>query len=135
MKQIWRTKKASNIENQKKCEWCGTIFTAHKITTACCSHRCANLAYKDRVRKKRIQEFHLKHDAELKLILEKCSYPPTEVAAFLGVGYTSIYRYIKNAKIKAVRFDGKTLVWRSDNDKMSDYIIASRIIRISPKNG
>ena len=36
MKQIWRTKEiikmASNIEIQKKCEWCGTIFTAHKIT-------------------------------------------------------------------------------------------------------
>ena len=82
MKQIWRTKKiikmASNIEVQKKCEWCGTIFTAHKITTA-----------------------------------------------FLGVGRTSIYRYIRNAKIKAVRFDGKTLVRRSDIDKMFDYIIAS----------
>ncbi len=30
MKQIWRTKKiikmASNIEIQKKCEWCGTII-------------------------------------------------------------------------------------------------------------
>ena len=75
MKQIWRTKKiikmASNIEIQKKCEWCGTIFTAHKITTAYCSHRCANLAYKDRVRKKRIQEFHLKHDVELKPNSEK----------------------------------------------------------------
>ena len=129
MKQIWRTKKiikmASNIEIQKKCEWCGTIFTAHKITTAYCSHRCANLAYKDRVRKKRIQEFHLKHDAELKPNSEKEFLTPTEVAAFLGVGRTSVYRYIKNAKIKAVRFDGKTLVRRSDIDKMFDYIIAS----------
>lgn len=97
MKQIWRTKEiikmASNIEIQKKCEWCGTIFTAHKITTAYCSHRCANLAYKDRVRKKRIQEFHLKHDAELKPNSEKEFLTPTEVAAFLGVGRTSIYRY------------------------------------------
>ena len=129
MKQIWRTKKiikmASNIEIQKKCEWCGTIFTAHKITTAYCSHRCANLAYKDRVRKKRIQEFHLKHDAELKPNSEKEFLTPTEVAAFLGVGRTSVYRYIKNAKIKAVRFDGKTLVRRSDIDKMFDYITAS----------
>lgn len=129
MKQIWRTKKiikmASNIEIQKKCEWCGTIFTAHKITTAYCSHRCANLAYKDRVRKERIQEFHLKHDAELKPNSEKEFLTPTEVAAFLGVGRTSVYRYIKNAKIKAVRFDGKTLVRRSDIDKMFDYITAS----------
>lgn len=36
-----------------------------------------------------------------------------------------LYRYIRNAKIKAVRFDGKTLVRRSDIDKMFDYIIAS----------
>ena len=131
-------KMASNIEIQKKCEWCGTIFNAHKITTAYCSHKCANLAYKDRVRKKRIQEFHLKHDVELKPNSEKEFLTPTEVAAFLGVGRTSIYRYIKNAKIKAVRFDGKTLakikavrfdgktlVRRSDIDKMFDYIIAS----------
>lgn len=75
--------------------------------------------------KKRIQEFHLKHDAELKPNSEKEFLTPTEVAAFLGVGRTSIYRYIKNAKIKAVRFDGKTLVRRSDIDKMFDYIIAS----------
>ena len=76
-------------------------------------------------RKKRIQEFHLKHDAELKPNSEKEFLTPTEVAAFLGVGRTSVYRYIKNAKIKAVRFDGKTLVRRSDIDKMFDYITAS----------
>ena len=93
--------------------------------TAYCAHRCANLAYKDRVRKKRIQEFHLKHDVELKPNSQKEFLTPTEVAAFLGVGRTSIYRYIKNAEIKAVRFDGKTLVRRSDIDKMFDYIIAS----------
>ena len=51
---------ASNIDIQKKCEWCGVIFTAHKTSTAYCSHRCANLAYKERVRKKRVQEFQLK---------------------------------------------------------------------------
>lgn len=67
----------------------------------------------------------MKHDAELKPNSEKEFLTPTEVAAFLGVGRTSIYRYIKNAKIKAVRFDGKTLVRRSDIDKMFDNIIAS----------
>ena len=67
----------------------------------------------------------MKHDVELKPNSEKEFLTPTEVAAFLGVGRTSIYRYIKNAEIKAVRFDGKTLVRRSDIDKMFDYIIAS----------
>ena len=129
MKQIWRTKKiikmASNIEIQKKCEWCGTIFTAHKTSTAYCSHRCANLAYKERVRKKRVQEFQLKFDEEAKPHSEKEFLTPTEVSAFLGVGRTSIYRYIRFDKIKAVRFDGKTLIRRSDIDKMFDYITVS----------
>ena len=39
---------ASNIDIQKKCGWCGKLFIAHKTSTRCCSHRCANLAYKER---------------------------------------------------------------------------------------
>lgn len=113
---------ASKIDIQKKCEWCGEIFTAHKTTTASCSHRCANLAYKEKGRKKRIKEFKLKFDEEAKPHSGKEFLTPTEVSAFLGVGRTSIYRYIRNGKIKAVRFDGKTLIWRSDIDKMFDYI-------------
>ena len=113
---------ASKIDIQKKCEWCGDIFTAHKTTTAYCSHRCANLAYKEKVREKRIKEFQLKFDEEAKPHSEKEFLTPTEVSAFLGVGRTSIYRYIRNGKIKAVRFDGKTLIRRSDIDKMFDYI-------------
>ena len=116
---------ASNIDIQKKCEWCGVIFTAHKTSTAYCSHRCANLAYKERVRKKRVQEFQLKFDEEAKPHSEKEFLTPTEVSSFLGVGRTSIYRYIRNGKIKALRFDGKTLIRRSDIDKMFDYITAS----------
>lgn len=42
---------SSKIDIQKRCKWCSAIFTAHKTTTEYCSHRCANLAYKDRVRK------------------------------------------------------------------------------------
>ena len=115
---------ASNIDIQKKCEWCGVIFTAHKTSTAYCSHRCANLAYKERVRKKRVQEFQLKFDEEAKPHSQKEFLTPTEVSSFLGVGRTSIYRYIRNGKIKALRFDGKTLIRRSDIDKMFDYITA-----------
>ena len=113
---------ASNIDIQKKCEWCGVIFTAHKTSTAYCSHRCANLAYKERVRKKRVQEFQLKFDEEAKPHSEKEFLNPTEVSSFLGVGRTSIYRYIRSGKIKVLRFDGKTLIRRSDIDKMFDYI-------------
>ena len=70
---------ASNIDIQKKCEWCGVIFTAHKTSTVYCSHRCANLAYKERVRKKRVQEFQLKFDEEAKPHGQKpCSCLPQD---------------------------------------------------------
>ncbi len=49
-------------------------------------------------------------------------------------GY-DIADFLLREETKEAIFNGKTLVRRSDNDKMSDYIIASRIIRISPKNG
>lgn len=124
---------ASNIDIQKKCEWCGVIFTAHKTSTAYCSHRCANLAYKERVRKKRVQEFQLKFDEEAKPHYEKEFLTPTEVSSFLGVGRTSIYRYIRNGKIKALRFDGKTLIRRSDIDKMFDYITVCEINKLKEK--
>ena len=51
---------SSRIDIQKRCKWCNAVFTAHKTTTEYCSHRCANLAYKDRVRKLRIES--LQHE-------------------------------------------------------------------------
>ena len=112
---------ASNIDIQKKCEWCGVIFTAHKTSTAYCSHRCANLAYKERVRKKRVQEFQLKFDEEAKPHSEKEFLTPTEVSSFLGVGRTSIYRFnnlycvfsLWNAKDLAMRSKGNYNDWRN----------------------
>lgn len=91
-----------------------------------------NLAYKDRVRKKRIQEFHLKHDAELKPNSEKEFLTPTEVAAFLGVGRTSIYRYIKTRKSKRSDLMGKLLYGVRILIRCSTTLLLP-IMRISPK--
>ncbi|MEE0947659.1 MAG: helix-turn-helix domain-containing protein [Bacteroidales bacterium] len=51
----------------------------------------------------------------------------------MGVGRTSIYRYIRNGNIKALRFDGKTLIRRSDIDKMFDYITVCEINKLKEK--
>ena len=48
---------ASNIDIQKKCEWCGKLFIAHKTSTRCCSHRCANLAYKEKMLRENLNDF------------------------------------------------------------------------------
>ena len=48
---------ASNIDIQKKCEWCGKLFIAHKTSTRCCLHRCANLAYKEKMLRENLNDF------------------------------------------------------------------------------
>ena len=115
---------SSTIEIQKKCEWCGAIFTARKTTTAYCSHRCANLAYKEKKRQQKVEHFQQKFTVEAKKPsrLEKEFMTPTEVAKFLGIGRTSIYRYLRTGKIKAVRFRDKTLIKRIDIEQMFDFL-------------
>lgn len=103
---------SSKIEIQKKYDWCGTVFTARKTTTAYCSHKCANLAYKDRVRKQRVESLQIEFNkkAQKNPDLEKEYLTPTEVSKLLGIGRTYTYRYIKTGQIKIVRFNGKTLI-------------------------
>lgn len=115
---------SSRIDIQKRCKWCNAVFTAHKTTTEYCSHRCANLAYKDRVRKQRIES--LQHELGKSIRtppnLNKEYLTPSEVAKLLNIGRTSIYRYIHNGIIKVIRFERKTLVRRADIENMTDYL-------------
>ena len=47
---------------------------------------------------------------------------PTQVAELLGIGRMSIYRYIRNGKIKVVRFERKTLISKADIQAMFDFL-------------
>lgn len=115
---------SSRIDIQKRCKWCGAIFTAHKTTTEYCSHRCGNLAYKDKVRKQRIESLQHELGQSIKTPpnLNKEYLTPSEVAELLHIGRTSIYRYIRNGAIKVIRFERKTLVRRADIEDMTTYI-------------
>ena len=46
----------SSIRIKKICQWCGAEFEAQKVSTKYCSHRCANLAYKQATREKRVKQ-------------------------------------------------------------------------------
>lgn len=116
---------SSKIEIQKKCEWCGIIFTARKTTTTYCSHRCANLAYKERQRNKRVA------DCKKKLSIKELNKPiedlkgkeffsPTQAATLLGISRATIYRYMADGVIRVLQFNGKTLIRRRDIDTLFD---------------
>ncbi len=47
---------------------------------------------------------------------------PTQAAELLGIGRMSIYRYIRDGKIKVVRFERKTLISKTDIQAMFDFL-------------
>lgn len=114
---------SSNIDIQKKCKWCGEVFIAHKMSTAYCSHKCANSAYKERVRKERIsayqKELSIKeYNEPLKDLEQREFFTPTAAAKLLGISRATIYRYLADETIKAVQFKGKTLIRKKDIDML-----------------
>lgn len=122
---------SSKIEIQKKCEWCGIIFTARKTTTTYCSHRCANLAYKERQRSKRVADFKKELSIkELNKPIEdlkgKEFFSPTQAATLLGISRATMYRYMADGVIRVLQFNGKTLIRRRDIDTLFDNSSAYR---------
>ena len=113
---------ASNIDIQKKCEWCGKLFIAHKTTTRCCSHRCANLAYKERTRQKRVSEFQtmVNHQIEKEDCIDKDFFTPSEAAKYIGISRATFYRYLETNLIKSVQLKRKTIIRKRDIEALFD---------------
>ena len=113
---------ASNINIQKKCEWCGKLFIAHKTSTRCCSHRCANLAYKERTRQKRVSEFQtmVNHQIEKKDCIDKDFFTPSEAAKYIGISRATFYRYLETNLIKSVQLKRKTIIRKRDIEALFD---------------
>ena len=113
---------ASNIDIQKKCEWCGKLFIAHKTTTRCCSHRCANLAYKERTRQKRVSEFQtmVNQQIEKENCIDKDFFTPSEAAKYIGISRATFYRYLETNLIKSVQLKRKTIIRKRDIEALFD---------------
>ena len=106
---------SSNIDIKKICSWCGAEFIAHKTTTTCCSHRCANALYKKRKRDEVIKtnnQFTEKIVIEkpIEKIKDKPFLTITEAAVYLGVTRPTLYSYLKNGELKASRLGCKYLL-------------------------
>ena len=113
---------ASNIDIQKKCEWCGKLFIAHKTSTRCCSHRCANLAYKERTRQKRVSEFQtmVNQQIEKEDCIDKDFFTPSEAAKYIGISRATFYRYLETNLIKSVQLKRKTIIRKRDIEALFD---------------
>lgn len=113
---------SSNIKVERICEWCGKKFTAQTTVTRFCSKRCAEHSYKERLRQKKLAVSNQETAQTNFKRRDKDYLTPTQAADLLGIGRMSIYRYIRNGKIKVVRFERKTLISKADIQAMFDFL-------------
>ena len=109
---------------KKVCEWCGTTFYAQKLTTRFCSHRCNNLAYKEAVRQKRIQEVEAKvqtfiSEQSISDVKDKEYLSFKEAATLLGLSKQAIYKMVYAGKQQAFRISSRlSFIRKGDIDRM-----------------
>ncbi len=114
----------SNIRIKKICEWCGQEFVAQKVTTKYCSHRCANLAYKQAIRAKRIQQEEqriqiVKTEKPLMDIKDKEYLSIAQAATLLGLSLQAVYKMIYTGHLAAYKLSSRlSFVWQSDIEEM-----------------
>ncbi len=115
---------SSNIKVERICEWCGKKFIAQTTVTRFCSKRCSERSYKKRFRQKKMQVSNQETATNVanNKWRDKDFLTPTQAAELLGIGRMSIYRYIRNGKIKVVRFERKTLISKADIQAMFDFL-------------
>lgn len=114
----------SKMKIKKVCEWCGTTFYAQKLTTRFCSHRCNNLAYKETVRQKRIQEVETKvqtiiSEQPISDFKDKEYLSFKEAATLLGLSKQAVYKMVYAGKLQAFRISSRlSFIRKKDIDRM-----------------
>ena len=114
----------SKMRIKKVCEWCGTTFYAQKLTTRFCSHRCNNLAYKEAVRQKRIQEVETKvqaviNEQPISDFKDKEYLSFKETATLLGFSKQAVYQMVYAGKLQAFRISSRlSFIRKGDIDRM-----------------
>lgn len=120
---------SSNIKVERICEWCGKKFIAQTTVTRFCSKRCAEHSYKERLRQKKLAVSNQETAQTNFKRRDKDYLTPTQAAELLGIGRMSIYRYIRNGKIKVVRFARKTLISKADIQAMFDFLTPKETVQ------
>ena len=108
---------SSNITIPKICMYCNKEFIAKTTVTKYCSLKCAQRAYKQNKRNEKIikvqeQEYEKSVGIDMQLIQSKEFLSIKEACLLLGISRMSLYRYIKNEKIKPSKLGGKVIIKR-----------------------
>ena len=102
----------SSIRITKICQWCGVEFVAQKVSTKYCSHRCANLAYKQAVRDKRVKQaeaetLSIKLGKPIENVKDKEYLSFAQAGKLLGLSRQAVYNMVKAGNLKASKISWK----------------------------
>ena len=114
----------SSIRIKKICQWCGAEFEAQKVSTKYCSHRCANLAYKQATREKRVKQVEaethfIKSEKPKENVKDKEYLSIAQASILLGLSLQAVYKMIYAGHLAAYKLSSRlSFVRREDIDKM-----------------
>ena len=112
------------IRITKICQWCGVEFVAQKVSTKYCSHRCANLAYKQAVRDKRVKQaeaetLSIKLEKPIENVKDKEYLSFAQAGKLLGLSRQAVYNMVKAGNLKASKISSRlSFIRRVDIDAM-----------------
>lgn len=108
---------------RKVCQFCGQTFTAYTAVTRYCSKPCADNARKAKLRQEKLN-LVTKQEQDKSLELFDLKFQKAEVlspstaAVYMGLSRMTIYRYMRCGLIPCIQMPGKTLIKKSDLDKL-----------------
>lgn len=114
----------SRIEIEKTCYYCKQKFIAKTLTTKYCSHKCNSRHYKQRKREEKLnsyteEQINKPNDQLVKVDLKHKEYLSiSETGLLIGLSRRSIYRLIQNQKLQVYKFGTRTILKRTDVDKL-----------------
>ncbi len=118
---------SSTIQLPKACAFCGKAFIARTTVTACCSTKCAQRYYKVKKRSEKVQAALDKELQERKSVVPAAA-PTTisnkeylskdEACRLVGISRWTLQRMIKRGTITAGKFGSRTIIRRTDLDKL-----------------
>ncbi len=113
---------SSNIRIEKVCQHCGNEFVAKTTVTKYCSDVCAKRAYKARKKREKIQSVNKpdkqKADYRKNKFAEKQYLSIAETCQLLGASRMTLYRQIKKGAIPATKIGRRTIIKKSELDKI-----------------
>ncbi len=113
---------SSNIEILKICQHCEKTFIARTTVTKFCSQKCASRNYKKRKRDEKIQKVTTvsvqRVDFNQEQLKHKDFLSIDETCKLLGTSRMTIYRQIKSGNIKAGKIGRRTIIKRTEIDKL-----------------